>query len=298
MVKEKLNWKMYFSKNELKNLLIITAAAVLYSAGIGLFIDPNNLVPGGATGIAIMVNRLTNVETGTIVFLINIPLMLIGVWKLGIQFLIKTIYAIMLTSVFINIFATFPQATNDILLAALAGGIMISASVGIIFKAGATTGGTDILVQLIKLKYKHLKSGKIFMITDMTIIALSIFIFRNIDSALYSAITVVTSSIILDMVLYGKDEAKLLYIILKSEEYEQILATRLLDELEVGVTYLKGYGAYQNHEKKVLLCAIRKQQLPKAKEIVKEVDESSFMIITSANEIIGEGYKSHNSRNL
>lgn len=295
---DKEKFQIHFSKEGLFNLIKITIAAIFYSIGIGLFIDPNNLVPGGATGIAIMVNRLTGVETGTMVFLINIPLMLIGVWKLGIQFLLKTIYAIMITSTFINIFAMMPRATDDILLASLAGGILISASVGYIFKAGATTGGTDIVVQLVKLKYKHLKSGLIFMITDMTIIALSIFVFKNIDSALYSAITVVTSSIILDIVLYGKDEAKLLYIILRSEENEQILAKRLLEELEVGVTYLKGYGAYKNHEKKVLLCAIRKQQLPKAKELVKEVDENSFVIITSANEIFGEGYKSHNSRSL
>lgn len=175
---------------------------------------------------------------------------------------------------------------------------MVSFSLAVIFKEGATTGGMDIIVKLIKLKYKHLKTGGIYLMTDITIVGLSILVFGNLDMALYSAITVITCSVFLDMALYGKDEAKLLYIILKSEQNENELVERLLKELDVGVTYLKGYGAYKKAEKKVIMCAIRKNQLPKAKEIVKEIDDSSFMIITSANEIIGEGYKSHHGKSL
>lgn len=281
-----------------KKIIVITAASVTYGIGISSFLDKNNLVPGGVSGLAIIINRISGIETGTIIFFINIPVLAVGIWKFGLKFILSTLYAIMISSAVINIFSVLPPATEDVLLAALAGGAMVAFSLAAIFKAGATTGGMDIIVRLIKLKYKHLKTGGIFLMSDISIVGISILVFGNVDIALYSAITVITCSILLDLALYGKDEAKLLYIILKSEENETELVERLLRELEVGVTYLKGYGAYRKTDKKVIMCAIRKNQLPKAKEIVREIDDSSFMIITSANEIIGEGYKSHHLRSL
>lgn len=282
----------------IKKMIVITIASVTYGIGISSFLDKNNLVPGGVSGLAIIINRISGIETGTIIFFINIPVLAVGIWKFGLRFILSTLYAIMISSTVINIFSFLPPATEDVLLAALAGGAMVAFSLAAIFKAGATTGGMDIIVQLIKLKYKHLKTGGIFLMSDISIVGISILVFGNVDIALYSAITVITCSILLDLALYGKDEAKLLYIILKSEENETELVERLLRELEVGVTYLKGYGAYRKTDKKVIMCAIRKNQLPKAKEIVREIDDSSFMIITSANEIIGEGYKSHHLRSL
>lgn len=282
----------------LKKIIVITIASVTYGIGISSFLDKNNLVPGGVSGLSIIINRISGIETGTVIFFINIPILIVGIWKFGLKFILSTIYAILISSAIINIFSMLPAATDDILLAALGGGAMVSFSLAAIFKAGGTTGGMDIIVRLIKLKYKHLKTGGIFLMADITIVGLSILVFGNIDMALYSAITVITCSTLLDIALYGKDEAKLFYIILKSEAKETELVERLLRELEVGVTYLKGYGAYKNSEKKVIMCAIRKNQLPKAKEIVKEIDDSSFMIITSANEIIGEGYKSHYLKSL
>lgn len=282
----------------IKKIIVITIASVTYGIGISSFLDKNNLVPGGVSGLAIIINRISGIETGTIIFFINIPVLAVGIWKFGLRFILSTLYAIMISSTVINIFSFLPPATEDVLLAALAGGAMVAISLAAIFKAGATTGGMDIIVRLIKLKYKHLKTGGIFLMTDISIVGISILVFGNVDIALYSAITVITCSILLDLALYGKDEAKLLYIILKSEENETELVERLLRELEVGVTYLKGYGAYRKTDKKVIMCAIRKNQLPKAKEIVREIDDSSFMIITSANEIIGEGYKSHHLRSL
>ena len=278
---------------KIKKIIVITLAAIAYGMGVSLFLDPCNLVPGGATGIAMILNRMTGIETGTFVFIINIPLLLIGIWKFGLRFLLTTMYAIVISSISINALSLLNGLTNDLFLASIAGGGLIALSLGTIFKAGATTGGTDIIVRLIKKKYKHIKTGRLFLIIDTAIVLIYVVIYGNVDVGLYSALTVITCSIILDMVLYGKDEAKLLYIITKSEEVENELVRKLLDELEVGVTYLKGYGAYKNVEKRVIMCAIRKQQLPKAKEIVEEVDDASFMIITSANEILGEGYKNY-----
>lgn len=239
------------STNIIKNLIKITVAAVMYAAGVTLFFDPNNLVPGGATSVAMIINRISGVEIGTLVFFINVPLLLISIWKLGLRFLISTIYAILISSISMNILSMCKPLTNDLLLATIAGGGLVALSLGIIFLAGATTGKTDIVVRLIKLRHKHMKTGRIFMTVDITVVIIFILIFGNIDEGLYSALTVITSSIILDMILYGKDEAKLLYIISHSEKKEKILVEQLLNELDVGVTYLKGYGAYRHLEKRL-----------------------------------------------
>lgn len=277
----------------IKKVFLIVIASVIYAAGVTLFLDKKDIVPGGVTGVAMIVNRFTDIEIGTVIFMFNVPLLIIGTWKFGWRFLITTLCSIIVSSAFMNIFTFMNPPTDDILLISITGGALLAIGLGLIFKAGATTGGTDILVRLIRLRYKHITTGRIFLIIDVIVIGLFVILFRNVDSALYSVITVVVCSELLDMILYGKDEAKLLYIISKSKQKEDTLVSRFLEELDVGVTYLSGFGAYKNREKKVILCAVKKQQLPKAKEIVNDVDSDAFMIVTSASEILGEGYKRH-----
>lgn len=278
--------------------LYITIATIIYGMAISLFLDKNDLVPGGISGLAIILNRLFNIETGTIVFLVNVPILIIGAWKFGIKFILDTLYVVVISSSVINLFSDFQAITRDHFLATIIGGSMLAFSLGTILKNGASSGGMDIVVQLVRLKYRHLKTATVFLISDMIVIIFSFFVFGNIEIILYSIITCVTSAKVMDKVLYGKDEAKLLYIIVKNKYKEKELVEDLLKELYVGVTYLKGIGGYGNNEKKIIMCAIRKNQLPKAKEIVRDIDDSAFMIITSANEILGEGYKSHYSKSL
>ena len=155
---------------------------------------------------------------------------------------------------------------------------------------GGTTGGSDIIVKLLRIRFRYLKTGIIFAITDTVIVACSALVFKNIENGLYAGISLAVQTIVFDLVLYGPDEAKSLLII--SDEARTV-ARRLMDELDVGVTYLNGIGAYSNSEKLVILCAMRKQLFPKARTIVKEVDPGAFMIVSSANEIFGEGFKDH-----
>lgn len=279
----------------LKTYIIITVAAFVYAVGISLFIDPNHMAPGGVTGIAIMLNRLTPVSTGTWIFLLNIPILLFAVWQFGIGLTISSIYTTLLISIFTNILTRYDALTHDKLLAALAGGALSAASIGTIFRVGATTGGMDIIVKAIRLKLPHLKTGKIYLIADTTVVALSGLLFRNIDAALYAALSVVCASITMDVVLYGRDEAKLLYII--SSRPERI-AGRVLADLDIGLTYINGSGAYSGKDKKVILCAMKKPVSPHVEAIVKEEDPDAFMIITSATEIFGEGYKSYYSERI
>lgn len=282
-------------KKIVTDYLLITVACVIYSVAVSMFLDPNSLAPGGVTGIAIILNRLIPVETGTLILLINIPILLLGAWKFGLRFSLSTIYSTVLISLFTNLLSRVKVVTTDPLLAALVGGSLSAIGIGWVFKAGATTGGTDIIIKLLRVKMPHLRTGGLFLAMDAVIVALSAFVFKNTDVALYAGLTVFVISLVLDWVLYGRDEAKLMFII--SDKSEEI-TRRLLEELDIGVTHMRGSGAFSGREKQVILCATKKSIAPKTEVIVKEEDPQAFMIITSATEIYGEGYKSYFSEKL
>ena len=282
-------------KRRVMDYMQITLAALLYSVAVSLFLDPNALAPGGVTGIAIILNRLTGLETGTLVLVINIPIIAVGTWKFGLRFILSTMYCTVLTSGFINLLAPFGAATSDPFLAALVGGALMAVGIGLVFKAGATTGGTDIIIKLLRLKFPYLKTGRLFLITDALIVTASALVFRNLDVALYAGLVVFINSVLLDVVLYGRDGAKLIFII--SDRHEAI-TRRLLEDLDIGVTYISGFGAYSGKEKKVIMCVMKKQISPQAETIVREEDPGAFMIVTGATEIFGEGYKSIYSEKL
>ena len=285
--KRKLQW--------LKRYTVIAIASFVYAVGVSLFIDPNNIAPGGVTGISVILSRVLPISTGTFIMLLNIPILLFAIWKFGFRFTVSTIYATALISVFTNILSSFQAATYDRLLAAIAGGILSAVSIGVIFRAGATSGGMDIIVKALRLRLPHLKTGKLFFIADAFVVTLSGIVFRDIDAAFYAAITVSCTSLMLDVVLYGRDEAKLLYII---SNKPQEITSRILEELDIGVTLISGRGAYSGDEKQVLMCAMKKTMFPRVESIVREEDADSFMIVTSASEIFGEGYKSYFSERI
>lgn len=278
-----------------RDYLVITVAALLYAVAISLFLDPNSLAPGGVTGISIILNRTVGLPTGTWILLLNIPILILGTWKFGVRFIVSTIYCTVATSFFTNLLATYGALTEDPLLAALVGGILIALALGWTFKAGATTGGMDIIIKVIRLKIPHLKTGYLFLILDVIVVSLSAILFKNVERALYAGLVVYITSHVLDLVLYGRDGAKLIYII---SDHSEKIADRILDELDIGVTYIQGEGAYSGKEKRVILCVLRKQLSPKAEEIIREEDPKAFLIISSATEIYGEGYKSIFSEKL
>ena len=278
-----------------RKYIIITAASLVYAAAVSLFIDPNNMAPGGVTGISIVLNRILPVSTGTLILFLNIPILVFAIWQFGLKFTLSTIYATVLISIFTNILSSCGAATYDRLLAAVAGGILTAVSVGVIFKAGATTGGMDIIVKALRIRLPHLKTGNLFFIADAIVVAISGIVFGDIDAALYAAILVSCTSFALDVVLYGRDEAKLLYII--SNRHQEI-TERILKELRIGTTLISARGAYSGSEKQVIMCAVKKTVYPRVEQIVREEDADSFMIITSASEIFGEGYKSYFSERI
>ncbi len=280
---------------KVQNFFLMTAGSFIYAAAISLFLDPNNLAPGGVTGIAIILNRLFSVSTGTMIFFLNIPIMLLGLWKLGKKLIMSTVYCIALTSVFTDILGRYGAVTEEPLLAALAGAVLVAAGMGSVFKAGSTTGGTDIIIKVLRMKMPHMKTGALYLILDAIVVTASVFVFKDVDRALYAGIAVFVASFTLDLVLYGRDGAKLIYII---SDHSEKIANRLLEELDIGVTYINGQGAYSKKEKKVIMCVMRKQIAPRTEAVIKEEDPEAFMIVTSATEIFGEGYKSYFSEKL
>ena len=274
--------------NTIKSYVILTVAALIYAVAVSLFLDPNNIAPGGVTGIAILVSRFVPVTTGTMNLLINIPIVLLGLWKFGWRFICSTMYALAVITVFINILAGYGAVTEDLLISAVIGGALIGSALALVFKAGATTGGADIIVKVLRMKWKHIKTNILFLAFDSMVIIASWIVFRNLTVAFYAGIAVVTTSAVMDRILYGSDEARLIYIISTNPDQ---MKQRILDELEITATIITAKGAYSNAPKELLMVAIRKQMYPRLEEIVKDEDTSAFMIVASANEIYGEGYK-------
>ena len=284
----------------LKNYTLLTVGAFIYAFGIAVFLDPNHLAPGGVSGISIILNSFIPIGTGIWIFVINIPLMILGLIVFKFSFLMGTLYATAFSSAIIEVIArVFPHLIPDmhdhLVIAAVAGGALVALGIGLVFRGGGSTGGFDIVVKLLRRKFRHMKTGVLYLALDMTVITLSAIAFHDILVALYAVVTVFTNSTVLDMVLYGKDNAKMVYIITDAPE---AVSDRLMKEVETGVTLLHGEGAYTKKNKKVLMCVLHDQQYPMLRDIVKQEDKHAFLIVTKATEIFGEGYKNHYAEEL
>ena len=274
----------------LKKYSFITIASFLYALGLTLFLEPNRIVPGGVTGIAMLLRGLSGIATGTWYLLLNIPLLLFGFFQFGLRFSIAGLYSTLMISIFANVIpvflAGFPQV--DLLAGTVAGGILCGLGLGIVFRQHTTTGGLDILVKYLRKRFPYIKTGMLFFIFDVIIILVYASVLGTINLIIYSCLVVYLSSKTMDTVLYGMDSAELIYII---SNQSQEVARQLLYELGVGVTNLQAKGGFSAGDKQVILCAVKKRFTPEVEEIVKNIDQSAFLIISSASEIYGEGFK-------
>ena len=275
-------------RSSFRKILFILVGCFFYAAGIGLFLDPNMLAPGGVVGISVILSHSLAGDTGTWYFLLNIPIITLGWWKFGGRFIINSFYAIALNSIFTNIFSIFPAVTNNKLLAAVAGSLLVGSGLGLVLKTGATTGGMDIVIKILRRKYPSIKTSTFFVTIDLIIVAISGCVFRDFNLAMYAFITVALNGKVMEYILYGEDEANLIYIV---AEQPEMMLQRILSEMDIGATILSGKGAYSNREKQIIMCVVKKRTTPVLQEIIREEDPTAFLIISSANEIYGEGYK-------
>ena len=278
-----------------KQILLCTVGSTIYAAAVSLFLDPNGIVPGGFTGIAMIIGRFVPLSTGTLSLILNVPLLLFSIFVFGIRFLGTTIYSVAVSSLMMNLIMPLGPLTENLMLASLAGGALMAIGLEIVLLQGATTGGTDVIVKLLRKRIRSISAGKFFLITDGLIVLCSAIVSKNIDAGLYAAVCIVVSSSVMDMMLYGRDQAKLIIII---SDLNREITSRLLQELDVGATFLEGQGAFSGSDKEVVLCVVKKWLLGRALKIIKSVDPKSFAIVSTANEVFGEGYKPHDGEQI
>ena len=282
-------------KQLVKNYLMIFLGCAVYALAFDWCFEPNAIGFGGITGLAQIVNHFfPQVNIGILVILFNIPLFLVG-WRLfGTHMLISSLTAMALSSLMLDGLAQLVEFSpmEDKLMACVAGGVLLGTSLGFIFLQGATTGGTEIIARLLKLKFAWLPMGKCLLAADLAVVALVALVFRNLGTALYGTVAIYISTMVMDKVLYGLDSSKVAYIISnKPEEIAQVI----LHSLDRSFTYLQGEGGYSGSEKKVILCAFKQREIVAIKDTIRRVDPEAFMIVTSANEVLGEGFGSYHS---
>ena len=273
----------------------IIAGCALFGAGFAMFLEPNDLNAGGISGLAMMLVHLLGFgSVGIFTMLMNQRLFIVGGIKVGRKFFVGSLAGMAASSVLLDAFSLLPHPDTEPLLAALYGGLLCGIGLGIVFSVGASTGGSDIIVRLLKLKYENVPIGTINIIFDATVVILTGLVFWDVSKALYSGVTIFVSGQVIDAVVYRFDYSKVAMII--SSEHERI-AREIGLKLDRGATYLNGEGSYSGREMKVILTVVKKQQVAELKRMVMEIDANAFVVVQEAHQVLGEGF-SHYSKDL
>lgn len=281
-----------------RNLLMIVFGSAVFSLGFDIFLKPSGISCGGVSGIAMLIVYGTQSEVLTVGILsaaINIPLFFFGYHKIGKQFFFGSMLGMAVSSVCFDLFALLPVPTVEPLVASLFGGVMSGAGLGIVFIAGASTGGVDIVARLLKLRFRNFPIGKILLCMDLCTAVATGIVYGEFNNTLYSAITLFLSSTVLDKVVYGLDYSKVALII--SDKHEEI-AVAIDSQLDRGVTLLRGRGFYRRADKDILLSAVKRKQLAQLKELVMSIDPNAFLILQDAHQVLGDGFKRYDRNEL
>ena len=274
----------------------IILGCALFSAGFAFFLEPNHVNAGGITGLAMIVVHLLGFgNVGTLTLLINLPLFIVSGIKIGKKFFVGSLVGLLISSVMLDAFALLPHPEIEPLVAGLYGGLICGGGLGIVFGAGASTGGSDIVVRLLKLKYEHVPIGTISMVFDAVVVVLTGLVFWDISKALYSGVTVFVCGQVIDAVVYRFDYSKVALII--SKEHEKI-AQQIDRRLERGATYINGQGSYSQKDIKIVLSVVKKQQVAELKRLVMEIDPDAFVVVQEAHQVLGEGFSRYSRDSL
>lgn len=277
-------------KEWIKSVVLVVLGAVIYSVGTQYFVVPAQIAPGGAVGIALMINHLTALPIGTLTLLINLPLLVLAWFYLSRQFTVRTAIATVLVTIILDFIVTpiCPQYAGDRLLSSVYGGIVVGVGMAFIFLAGFTTGGTDIAGYLLQKKFPHYSIGHALMIIEGIILVMSIFVFQDVDAGLFGLISVYVQTKVIDMILYGSDAGSQAIIVTK---HPQEIADRVIQELERTATILPAKGAYSGDPIDVVLCTVRKSEFVRLKRIIGQCDPSAFVMANETSEVLGLGFK-------
>ena len=278
----KQRFKQY---EQLQAYTLITLGCIVGGAAYPLFLVPNNIAPGGLTGIATILNYLFGLPVGITSMVLNLPLFMIGYKAMGRTFVIRSFVATILFSVAIDLIK-LPPLTDDVLLGSVYGAILLGVGLGLIMRGGATTGGSDMIARMVHNRFPFITVGTFLFIVDCIVILAAAFT-MSARAALYALICIFVSAKAVDLVLAGMGSAKACFII--SNNYEKI-ARRIMEELERGATILSGIGAYSGEKRGVLISVVSRAEVVPVKRIVREEDEKAFVFIADTHETLGEGF--------
>lgn len=262
--------------------------AFIMAIGISFFLLPNQLSSGGISGVATISYYLFNIPMGTAIIAINIPLFLYSAYKLGRSFLINSVAGTISLSIFVDFFDKFSPFTEDRLLGCIYGGILVGLGTALVLKVNSSTGGTDLISQIIREHNPNIRMGTVIAITDIIIVGVNVVFFKEIEIGLYSAITIYLTGKMVDIIFEGIYFTKLLFIV--SNKAEDI-AKEVGNKIGRGSTGLYGKGMYTNEEKLILMCAVGRRDIARVKKIAKKIDPKCFIVITNSREVLGEGFK-------
>ncbi len=288
---------MKINRKQLVIDIIKTAVGcALFGLGFNLFLEPAEINAGGISGLAMVLVYVTKFGTvGVMSALMNIPLFIIGGLKVGKKFFWGSFVGMIFTSLFIDLFAFLPKPELDPLICALYGGVICGFGLGCVFSAGFSTGGSDIIVRLLKIKWPSMPIGVINICFDLCVATLTGLVFWNLEAALYSGVAIFVTGQLIDVVVYRFDYSKVALIITK--DYEKVAAA-VTAQLDRGATYLYGEGSYSKKETKVVLTAVKKQQLADLKALVVEIDPDAFIIVQEAHQVLGDGFSRYSEDSL
>ena len=273
---------------ELKFVGTILLGCTVFSLGFDLFLDPNNINVGGITGIAMILRELLGFGSiGAYFAAINIPLFLLGYKELGRRFFIGSMLGMLFSTVLLDLLTIIPVPKIDLMLAALYGGGLTGLGLGLVFMAGASTGGSDIMAKLLRKRFRRLKLSRLMLILDIITVTLTGVVFHDITRTLYSALPLYVSALVMDSVIYGLDYSSMALII--SDKYSEIVA-EIARKLERGTTLLDAHGGYHGDSRQVVMCAIRRRQITELKDLVSRIDPNAVMILQDAHQVLGEGF--------
>lgn len=276
--------------------LKIILGTFLFSLGFDLFLEPSGINAGGLSGLAqILVELLGVGSVGVLTALMNLPLFLFGGMKVGRKFFFGSLLGTLSLTLWLELMALLPAPTVEPLLCAIYGGVICGIGLGTVFITGASTGGSDIIVRLLKLRYRNVPIGTINIVFDLSVVVLTGVAFGDVSKALYSAVAVFVCGQVVDAVVYRFDYSKVALIITK--EYD-LVAQEVGSQLDRGCTFLHGEGSYSKTTTKVVLTAVKRQQVAELKELVANIDPDAFVILQEAHQVLGDGFARYSRDSL
>lgn len=267
----------------------VLLGSAVFALGFNLFLLPNGINAGGLSGLSFLLTTILGWgSVGLFTALLNVPLFAAGFRRLGREFFLRSLFGMLASSLFLELFSYLPAPETEPFLGALAGGILSGVGMGWVFLHGATTGGADIIARLLKEKLPSFSMGRLIFFVDLVVVSLTGLVFRDFNKALYSALTMYAASVMVDKMIYGGDATAVALIV--SEEYLHI-AKEIGQSLHRGVTVLSAKGYHTGKDRPVLLAAIRKNQVKALKDLVLTTDPNAFLILQEAHQILGMGFK-------